>query len=526
MEETDSKRILDVLEKMENKFLSMVNELADRIESMEEVQSDRIVELKNEILLKTPREKIEKNLKDDEKFTRRSSGLFGDTGEDIREKLEGQNLVLRAAVPVPEDKKLKTITIASIIWLKGQVRRFHADTQDYSKKYINFFPESEAKNLVNNEKRIRSDGSELLSYDNIYHVSDGTLMGMVARYLRPLTRDEYNQMFLKGVRTLRAANSSWNFGVEDYDTELHTQLNTFVDQVDDVYEVIETGATAEDKELWPAPVWGKSSNEGLLKLVQGLLGKFQLSIQAAIGLDKIEKFKGLKEYLDALRSVNDDLCTEAKKLKKKNAAVQPSTKVADLVKENEHEIMRKKLRDGVREARPAREMYEKARINRLEVYQDANTKMHLNDQDFQQEESGELNALTYTDLVAIREPIAGRAIVDPKGSKVIVKEILPCFKYFVNECTGHCEYSHSPKAMEQYRDMLWKKLSKSRFGGLDWVDLQLRGHKDNTPNRTATGPIVGTPLRVVDTIEDLEAETLLEDLLCRESLVGQTELRQ
>ena len=57
MEETDSKRILDVLEKMENKFLSMVNELADRIESMEEVQSDRIVELKNEILLKTPREK-------------------------------------------------------------------------------------------------------------------------------------------------------------------------------------------------------------------------------------------------------------------------------------------------------------------------------------------------------------------------------------------------------------------------------------------------------------------------------------
>ena len=59
MEETDSKRILDVLEKMENKFLSMVNELADRIESMEEVQSDRIVELKNEILLKTPREKIE-----------------------------------------------------------------------------------------------------------------------------------------------------------------------------------------------------------------------------------------------------------------------------------------------------------------------------------------------------------------------------------------------------------------------------------------------------------------------------------
>ena len=74
--------------------------------------------------------------------------------------------------------------------------------------------------------------------------------------------------------------------------------------------------------------------------------------------------------------------------------------------------------------------------------------------------------------------------------------------------------------------MLWKKLSNSRFGGMDWVDLKLQAHKGKTPDRTAIGPTGGTSLRVIETIGESEAETLLEDLLCRESLTDSTELHR
>jgi hypothetical protein len=462
-------------------------------------------------------------------------------GDELPEFGTTGKVVVYTAVAVPEESRIRSITISSMQYLKKAVRKFRADTQDCSKKYIHFFPETEYKKLVDNEKRLKVPGSEMLNYDNIFLATDATIMTMVARYLRPTTRDQYNTMFLDGVKMLKSVTKSWKYGIEGYDEQLHAAVNVLVEEVRDVYEMIEAGSAAQERRLWPEPIWGKASNEGLLRLVHALLGRFADNFQAAMSLSKIEKFKSLEEYLTALASINDDRCTEAKKLREMDSSDQPFTKVTELVKRQNQmyeEQMQKRFLSGrhlnsTAQAPNTPIVETRGRFNGTRsanllgsVEKIHDTAYEEIDQSKVEDDEDESIFKTPINLGAIREPLAGRTIVEPKGSKTMLKEILPCFKYFVNECTGHCEYSHAPKAMEQYRDMLWKKLSNSRFGGMDWVDLQLQAHKGKTPSRTVTGPVGGTSLRALETIEDLGAETLLEDLLCRESLMDSTELHR
>ena len=128
-----------------------------------------------------------------------------------------------------------------------------------------------------------------------------------------------------------------------------------------------------------------------------------------------------------------------------------------------------------------------------------------------------MNALTYT-----RDNPGARKLFNPK-EKTISRESLPCFKHFGEAHTEPCEYQHSVRAMEEYREMLWGKLTKSRYAGLDWIAQRLKQHKEGvlatfkaSPNQLENQR---PPLHRITSVndsendEDLIDQHILEDFL-------------
>jgi len=484
------KQILNMLEKIGERF----DNLEANTEKRFDAQEEQISLQRNEFLLATPGVK---------KKDRRESDFFATSAlQEGGSTLPGlQTVATPREIPVTD--MVSTISIAAMMRLKGRYREFQR-VIDPTKKLIHFFPEKLAKSLVDSERRLRAVNSHLLHYDNIYLTDDRSLMSMVARFVRPLTGPNYLNSFVDNVYRPKPIDRTWKFGISEYDTQIHTAICNFAEQCKTVYEILETDCSTVDKQLWPMPNWGKSSEQGLLRTLHELLGDYKDNFTAAMTNKKLEKMASLDEYLDLLKEENDRMCTEAIQQKKLEARVVATPKASEQVKVRIEENARRRFASG-----------RDQNHSRLK-FADSSNKLTAIDDSFQEEDYELMNDLNLVMSGAL--PEQKRNILDPKSIKVKIDELQACYAHFGADCSKNgrgCPYDHSITGMHKHRDKLFKQLAFSRYAGPKYIDealVNFKSHRkslENQPSYLQTQHA----LKVMDEIypENLDVHDEAED---------------
>ena len=322
--------------------VSEINRKQDNLEG-------RLTEFENQAIMATPR-RVGPEDREPVPPPRRST-MFHDYGQDAPPASPIQAVpqvatqpmlpqVLLSPQPIPADFMVTSLTIRSWLWMKELFRKFFASTQDPTKSYIHFFSPQVQKLMVDNEKRLKTPYSETLTYDSILSVKNATLMSIVSRYLRPITRDDYNELFISQVGTLRAKDSKWGFDIVDYDVQLHAPVNKLLEELEAVYTLIEFQVPKAESDLWPKPRWGSKDCEELLQLFYAKLGNYKENFQAIITYEKLKAMTSAQEFFKAVEEANDLYCNKARELKREQAKLRPPAKHSVLIKQAEEDAGR------------------------------------------------------------------------------------------------------------------------------------------------------------------------------------------
>ena len=150
-----------------------------------------------------------------------------------------------------EEEKMKTISYRSVLKFLEKYRQYQHESLDKSRKLWYFINQDMLRLLVDNELRLETDLSLGLTYSTIYDIIDSKLMGVLARYLRPLTAKEYTQQLYKTVQVI-SVKGDWIFQVKDYDQKLHAPVMKMLQEATEFDMLTRLSATPEELLRLPA----------------------------------------------------------------------------------------------------------------------------------------------------------------------------------------------------------------------------------------------------------------------------------
>ena len=291
-----------------------------RIEASETATQDAINDVRNSIAMMTP---ARGNAEADIRNNRRSSLLF-----EPQELSNGA--VIKVQKEIPQDQKIHTLTYRSIIAAEKTMLHWHHSGMDATKKLQDFFSDKVLQQLVDNELRLETPVSNLLTMATIHDLQGPAIMDMVARKLRPQTTTNYYTAVAETVQEPKPRSNKWEFGFMDYDKELHAAIAKMVEQLRTLYNLIHLNVTTEEAQLWPKTEYGKKDKPGLLRVYAKALGKFEEPFTERITEDALKNMKTLPELFDAIVKVNNELCNVAKELTGKTAQFHKPDRLEDV----------------------------------------------------------------------------------------------------------------------------------------------------------------------------------------------------
>ena len=291
-----------------------------RIEVSETATQDAINDVRNSIAMMTP---ARSNAEADIRNNRRSSLLF-----EPQELSNGA--VIKVQKEIPQDQKIHTLTYRSIIAAEKTMLHWHHSGMDATKKLQDFFSDKVLQQLVDNELRLETPVSNLLTMATIHDLKGPAIMDMVARKLRPQTTTNYYTAVAESVQEPKPRSNKWEFGFIDYDTELHASVSKTVEQMKNVHYLIHLNVTTEESQLWPRPDFGKKDSPGLVKVFLKALGRYEEPFAERITEAVLKSMKSLPELFDAIVKVNNELCNMAKMLTGKTAQFHKPERLEDV----------------------------------------------------------------------------------------------------------------------------------------------------------------------------------------------------
>ena len=228
---------------------------------------------------------------------------------------------------VPEDQKMIKLTLKGYRRIKKLYDVYKATALDQSKNLANWISTDCLEKLVANEKRLQTPFSALVNNSNIYTASDLDMHHVICRMLRPLTITSYIEQMVKNVNTLKALNADYTtLTVIDYDINLHVNVNTLLDMFLDFDEIFRTAATEMELQQLPKVDYGKKENPGVFRVLMSRFGKFQDHFTKKISFERLKTIPNLLTLVLEIKNINNNLATEAIRIRQSNAALQPVDK--------------------------------------------------------------------------------------------------------------------------------------------------------------------------------------------------------
>ena len=249
----------------------------------------------------------------------------GEESEDNEEPLVRTAQILHIQKPVPEALIISTISLPAMRKLQENQKIFKHQTNQQS-PLTDFLTSHLLRLFVDEEKRKGSLGGRLLTYYNIYDISDREVINIMSSYIRSryaMTRNGFTKVLFHSVRILKSRTEGWTFGISQYHMELHSEVTRIIYEITISLDHLYKDATEAEKRFWPAMNLGHKEEYGVFRILLGVLGPFAKSFEWVIGTALLKSMKSAKEFLLQLSSVNDRYADQAIELESQNAASIP-----------------------------------------------------------------------------------------------------------------------------------------------------------------------------------------------------------
>ena len=415
-----------------------------------------------------------------------------------------------------DDEKMKTISYRSVLKFLEKYRVYQHESLDKSRKLWYFIGQDLLRLLVDNEVRLSTDLSLGLTYSTVYDISDVKLMGVLARYLRPLTTKEYTQQLYKTVQVV-SVKGDWKFQIGDYDTMLHAPVMKMCQEAKEFDELVRLTATPEEISRLPAINYGKDTKPGVIRLFMKLFGVFEANFLALLKEEELKKIDSLEAFKESVKKVNNDQATKAKALRIAEAESAPPEKVGDTY----NSIVNKTSQnDPTKILQRPRQAYERPGLPGLRVI-DSKTEARTN-YDWTQ---GHHSYEAYSDdednsasIALVNKSYGGntRNSQDIRIYKDKPQEkTLPCFIYFnTGNCPDgkSCIYGHGEKEMETHAESIAKQINSSPYKQLvhKYLRTSVISFQSNpmykTPGGTPTGkPYIKPAIKSIEEMQGIES---------------------
>ena len=244
--------------------------------------------------------------------------------------------VIQVQRRVDQSSLIEMITLAALQF-GFDLKMFFEQQNDQKKKLIYFFHVVKVlKKLVEDQRRRGTPLSQILTYENIYDLSDNNFIEIFVEYIRcnqAITRDAVLRVVLDIVPVLVPVDPSWTWQISNYDLQMHPQLHKHLDHFGKGIRRLYFGATETDTKLWPKMNWGSQQAFGMIQLASLNLGDFKENFDALIGIDRLKELTSMNDYLEELGAHNDRLADQAIEFRRVEAAGTPNRHIREVAED-------------------------------------------------------------------------------------------------------------------------------------------------------------------------------------------------
>ena len=272
--------------------------------------------------------------------------------------LPQQNVAVSVTVlPVREEDKLRTVSLRSMYNLLHYVYAIYLRTSiDKSHSLVDFISRSLLERLIADSRRKRYDVAEgvELTMENVYVLgSDKAVQLMLAEFIRPHSRNEYEKMMWAAVDSY-PADRRHAFGTKDYDRHFAATTDRIVAQVLCFDKYMRHGIRPEDAKLLPPANWGDHGERGIIQIATLCLRPYTEEYKSMINARYPKRLKStttLAQWAALVREVNDHYSTLAHEQRLADLQAMPMEKAEDVQGGIEGARMQRKFIDGQGERR-------------------------------------------------------------------------------------------------------------------------------------------------------------------------------
>ena len=364
---------------------------------------------------------------------------------------------------VPEDKKLRSISGRSFIFLVREYANYQATALDKSKNMIDFFSTSAKEQLHSSELSLGTEISETLTLASINSVSNELLLNMVARFLRPRAQREYRKLVFNTVTELKAKSDKWEWGLKGYSEFMHPMVAVLLREQQDIEELVRRDIRAEQENNLPKVGWGNRENQGVFQVMLECFGKYKLYFKAA-AQDLLKDKTKFSDYVKVMSDLNNNLAKKSNETLTLLASFEPRT----FGRQEYEDTRSKSLQEGLVMGSKLKKPLSQQALD----YKVRHTVASIND-----DMSAGQSVASTDDAEELDEDdgsdhaIVGHlsAMVQAKQAAKLTKEDkakMPCFSFaLTGRCSEgrDCMYSHDKSKCEEHMGKVATQVNASPF---------------------------------------------------------------
>ena len=205
---------------------------------------------------------------------------------------------------VPEDQKIKKITLKSTMKLFEDYNRYLNTSMDKTKTLASFISTDALKNLVDNENKINTSLlRNELTYSTVHSADNEVIKKMIANKIRPQTAEEYSNLIYSSITPFRplkldksAANKAVEYSefvVKNYDNYIHPAVLKLLDELESFDNLFRLGVTPAEISYMPKLEYGTKKNPGAFRIFMQCFGEYKENYTTLVTEEKLKVINSL-----------------------------------------------------------------------------------------------------------------------------------------------------------------------------------------------------------------------------------------
>ena len=415
---------------------------------------------------------------------------------------------------VPEDQKIRKITLKSSMKLFEDYNRYMHTSMDKTKTITSFVSTDALKDLVDNENKVNTSLlKNELTYSTIHSADNEVIKKIIANKVRPQTSEEYATLIyenitmfkpLKPTKTNNDKNELYTeFVVKNYDKYMHPAVLKLLDELETFDNLFRLGVTEAEISYMPKMEYGSKKNPGVFRIFIQCFNDYKENYIMLLTETKLKSLNTLVGYIMLVKEANNEVANLAKKVRELEIKMTPILPTEDAFSG----VRNAKLQEGFKRGTEYKKNISALKsmehdIEYPEIYRGE-----------EEVDSGDSNTLALYKSPAKPAPKNVQFKAPATGATQTYKTEPVDYQSkicFVFARTGACDagtncvYSHDPKECEKYLAAKVAEFSKSPM----YKSTQSPSSSQfNTPtNRSPYTPGMQTPQMKVLEEEDLPAD--------------------